>query len=51
MIYHLSVDHQHNLDHTDDKLFQNSLYPVLMSNGRSVDQNLIIFVVQGSNPV
>ena len=47
----MSVDHQHNLDYTDDKLIQIIYVLSAWSNGRSVDQQVKVFVVPGSSPV
>ena len=44
----MSVDHQNNVDQTDDK-FIYALSP--WSNGRSVDHEIEVFVVPGSNSV
>ena len=50
----MSVDHQHNLDHTSFKVILNfhTLSPWSnASNGRSEDQNIEVFEVPGSNPM
>ena len=50
-IYHVSVDHQHNLDHTDFKVILFVHVLSSWSNGRSLYLKEIVFVVPGSNPV
>ena len=45
----MSVDHQQNLDHTDDKLIYFFYDLSAWSNGRSLDQKIKVFVVPGSN--
>ena len=47
----MSVDHQHNLDHTDDKFI--NIFSVLSSgsNGRLGSLKFTVFVVPGSNSV
>ena len=47
----MSVDHQYNLGHTDDKLTQSFYVLSARSNGRLVDLTITVFVVPGSNPV
>ena len=47
----MSVDHQHNLDHTDFKVIINFHVLSPWSNGRSLDLKEIVFVVPGLNPV
>lgn len=44
-------DHQHNLDHTDDKFITSFYFLSLWSNGRSADLIFTVFVVSVSNPV
>ena len=51
LIYHVSVDHQHNLDHTYDELICIFYILSACSNGRSVDEIIKVLVVPGSNPV
>ena len=48
MIYHVSVDHQHNLDHTDFKVILNFHVLSLWSNGMSLVPKFTVFVVPGS---
>ena len=49
LIYHEGVDHQPNLNNTDDKFIETLNILSAWSNGRSVDQKIVVFVVQGSN--
>ena len=51
LIYHVIVDYQHNQDHTDDKFILSLFILPSWSDGRSIDFNTTIFVVQGLNTV